>query len=124
MLEININTIITFLNLTLLNVNSFFFHLTHSLLFQVKVRLQALMSALEISEPCNPSLHVEITAAISRLVPGSLNIQLIHLFQACLLRVAEHTASALGVFVSLSVCFYDASCPWDVPELFVSVLED
>ncbi|KTF86282.1 hypothetical protein cypCar_00040340, partial [Cyprinus carpio] len=33
----------------------------------VKVRLQALMSALEISEPCNPSLHVEITAAISRL---------------------------------------------------------
>lgn len=34
----------------------------------VKQRLQALVCALELREPCNPSLHVEITAVISRLV--------------------------------------------------------
>ncbi|KAG1934258.1 tetratricopeptide repeat protein 21B [Pimephales promelas] len=33
----------------------------------VKERLQALMNAVEISEPSNPSLHLEITAPISRL---------------------------------------------------------
>ncbi|XP_043082785.1 tetratricopeptide repeat protein 21A isoform X2 [Puntigrus tetrazona] len=33
----------------------------------LKERLQALMRALEISEPSNPSLHVEIIAVVSRL---------------------------------------------------------
>ncbi|XP_026057521.1 tetratricopeptide repeat protein 21A-like [Carassius auratus] len=61
----------------------------------VKERLQALMSAVEISEPCNPSMHLEITAAISRL------IQFIRLF------LSFNRFSKSGLFIktrSGSVC--------------------
>ncbi|XP_077075262.1 tetratricopeptide repeat protein 21B [Siphateles boraxobius] len=43
----------------------------------VKERLQALMNAVEISEPCNPSLHLEITAPISRLVRDRFQFNLL-----------------------------------------------
>ncbi|XP_073686749.1 tetratricopeptide repeat protein 21A-like [Garra rufa] len=45
--------------------------------YMVKERLQALMNAVEISEPCNPSLHVEITAPISRLIRDRLQFSLL-----------------------------------------------
>ncbi|XP_056119594.1 tetratricopeptide repeat protein 21B [Rhinichthys klamathensis goyatoka] len=43
----------------------------------VKERLQALMNAVEISEPSNPSLHLEITAPISRLVRDRFQFNLL-----------------------------------------------
>ncbi|XP_073797334.1 tetratricopeptide repeat protein 21A isoform X2 [Danio rerio] len=43
----------------------------------VKQRQQALVSALELREPCNPSLHVEITAVISRLIRDQFQFNLI-----------------------------------------------
>ncbi|XP_051538517.1 tetratricopeptide repeat protein 21B [Myxocyprinus asiaticus] len=43
----------------------------------VKERLQALMKAVELSEPDYPNLHVEITAPISRLVRDGLQFNLL-----------------------------------------------
>uniref|UniRef100_A0A8C2PLS8 Tetratricopeptide repeat domain 21A n=1 Tax=Cyprinus carpio TaxID=7962 RepID=A0A8C2PLS8_CYPCA len=59
----------------------------------VKVRLQALMSALEISEPCNPSLHVEITAAISRL--SGHNPEILQMLTVFVRRVSSRTPEVI-----------------------------
>uniref|UniRef100_A0A8C1MAG8 Tetratricopeptide repeat domain 21A n=1 Tax=Cyprinus carpio TaxID=7962 RepID=A0A8C1MAG8_CYPCA len=59
----------------------------------VKVRLQALMSALEISEPCNPSLHVEITAAISRLCGH--NPEILQMLTVFVRRVSSRTPEVI-----------------------------
>ncbi len=63
-LNSTVNTVNSFHTLSFVSDPQMLFHSV----FQVKERLQALMSAVEISEPCNPSLHVEITTAIRRLV--------------------------------------------------------
>uniref|UniRef100_A0A673GS47 Tetratricopeptide repeat protein 21B-like n=1 Tax=Sinocyclocheilus rhinocerous TaxID=307959 RepID=A0A673GS47_9TELE len=65
----------------------------------VKVRLQALMSAVEISEPCNPSLHVEITAAISRLCGH--NPEILQMLTVFVRRVSSRTPVASDVICEL-----------------------
>ncbi|XP_016326977.1 tetratricopeptide repeat protein 21B [Sinocyclocheilus anshuiensis] len=65
----------------------------------VKVRLQALMSAVEISEPCNPSLHVEITAAISRLCGH--NPEILQMLTVFVRRVSSRTPVVSDVICEL-----------------------
>ncbi|XP_067290523.1 tetratricopeptide repeat protein 21A isoform X2 [Pseudorasbora parva] len=65
----------------------------------VKERLQALMNALEISEPSNPSLHLEITAPISRLCGH--NTEILQMLSVFVRRVSSHALAASDVLCEL-----------------------
>ncbi|XP_050953552.1 tetratricopeptide repeat protein 21A isoform X2 [Labeo rohita] len=65
----------------------------------VKDHLQALMNAVEISEPCNPSLHVEITAPISRLCGH--NTEILQMLTVFVRQVSSRAPAASDVVCEL-----------------------
>ncbi|KAL1248216.1 hypothetical protein QQF64_021534 [Cirrhinus molitorella] len=78
----------------------------------VKEHLEALMNAVEISEPCNPSLHVEITAPISRLCGH--NTEILQMLTVFVRQVSSRAPAAsdvkceLGYLLSLQNKYKDA----------------
>ncbi|XP_048030804.1 tetratricopeptide repeat protein 21A isoform X1 [Megalobrama amblycephala] len=78
----------------------------------VKERLQALMSVVEMSEPRNPSLHLEITAPISRLCGH--NTEILQMLTVFVHRVSSRAPAAsdalceLGYLLSLQDKYKDA----------------